>query len=100
MSDRRVSDRSYDCARSRGLAPIAVVPCCVAVLDQLSDPGLRMDRDSAAERAAEPAVTRDRPNPGSPTVAEQRLFGRIGARIFLPAVYDPADLWQPIRTRR
>jgi hypothetical protein len=76
-----------------GLAPAVAVSGRAAVLDELPDPGLRVDRDPAAERAAEPGTARGRVDPHAVAVAEQRLFGRARAGLFVPAVHGPADLW-------
>ena len=54
------SDRLSDCLRhcplARGAAAAAAVPRHAAVLDELSDPRLRLDRDPRAERVGEPVL--------------------------------------------
>src|SRR6266542_2434071 len=72
----RLSDGVRDRARAGGMAAIAAVPGHAAVLDQLSDPRLCLDRVVAAERADQPAAARRRPDRGAVALAVQWLLGR------------------------
>src|SRR5260370_183640 len=69
-----------------GGASVGVFSGHPAVLDQLSDPGLCLDRAVAAERARQPAAPRRGARRGAGTVALQRVFGRARARLLLSPV--------------
>ena len=52
----RLSDRLRHCPLATRAAAAAVVPRHAAVLDELSDPRLRLDRDPRAQRVGEPSL--------------------------------------------
>src|SRR5439155_17345932 len=96
----RLSGGVRDRPRAEGLAATAAVPGHAAVLDQLSDPRLRLDRAVAAERADQPAAPRRRRDRDTIALAVQRLLGRARPRLLLSAVHDLAPLRRVVAARR
>src|SRR5262249_27772439 len=70
-----------------------------AVLDELSDPRLFVDRDPAAEWVSEPIFVGSGADFGAAAAPQQPVLRRTGSRIFVSAVHDPADLRQPVGAR-
>src|SRR5262249_7784197 len=91
----RLPARLGDRPRAEPVAAAIAVPGDIAVLDRFSDPGLCLDRIIAAERADQPAIARIGADRDAVAALVQRLLSRARARLFLPAVYDIAALWQP-----
>src|SRR6185437_15052979 len=63
-----------------------------AVLDELPHPRLCLDRHPQAQRADQQPSPRRGPRRPASAAAQQRLFRRACARLFVPAVHDPAAL--------
>ena len=82
----------------RRLAQPAVVSGDPAVLDQLPDPRLCLDRDAAADRPAQSRCSSRLGLIDDAGAADlQRFLGRARPRLLLSAVHDPAALRQPCR---
>src|SRR4051794_9796107 len=92
----RVSDGAGDRACIRELARAVAVSGGAAVLDQLPDPGLCLDRLVAAERPDQSRAARSGADRSADPVALQFFFGAARAGLFVSAIHDPAALWQPV----